>query len=352
MHGRHHQHIVTTHHHRTKPDRAELSTIRSGAGRWGREDAYLQSTGVRIASTAKLVLDGVAPRLCGQHFTETRMPWGSIITSEHSLAPHHYSTYEPDDFAAWIEVVAAEYVALRTACCSPIPDVLEFPGMGAFSGAAIQARIAKATVPEKDYHKKNFSVLRSDLSEVAAYMLLERTFGTEIAFKLVRDRELKKLPGRGIDAIGVEVGDKHVIVLAEVKFSDEACKGGKAPGVVDSSSDCMRVQHLGHINDRQETIDKLLDCMRRSPTDAERNNLLAAALYLENELWEQLDLVSCCVLVRPKERHTEADFGSFRSSPSDYDPARVRFLVWKLPGDMESILTAWADAVEKKVAQV
>ncbi|MEN5229139.1 hypothetical protein [Brevundimonas naejangsanensis] len=276
------------------------------------------------------------------------MPWGSIASSDTSVDPHHYSTHEPDDFSTWIEVVAAEYVKLRTTFAAPLPEILDFAGTGSFSGAAIKARVAKATVPTADYDKGNFSVLRSDLSEVAAYMLLERTFGTEIAFKLVRDRELKKLPGRGIDAIGVEVGNKHVIVLTEVKFSDEAC-AAKAPQVVDISKDSMRAQHRGHMKERSETIDKLYDCARRAGTDSERNNVLAAAMYLEQELWEKVDVVSCCVLVRPKDRHTDADFGTFHATPLDYQPARVRFLVWKLPGDMETILNTWAGAVEKQV---
>lgn len=277
------------------------------------------------------------------------MPWGNILNVDSSVAPHHFSTHEPEDFAAWIRVVADEYVRLRTTFAAPLPDVFDFPGLGSFSGAAIKARVALATVPEQDYHKKNFSVLRSDLSEVAAYMLLERTFGTEIAFKLVRDRELTQLPGRGIDAIGIEMSDKHVIVLTEVKFSTETCRDGKAPQVVDTSPDGMRNQHLGHIAERTDTVNKLMDCARRASTDSERDNLLAAAVYLENEVWNEVDLVSCCVLVRPKDCYTVADFGSFRQSPLDYEPANVRFLVWKLPGTMENILEAWAEAVENKV---
>ncbi|MDO6966107.1 hypothetical protein [Rhizobium alvei] len=277
------------------------------------------------------------------------MPWGNIKRVETLDAPHHYSSYEPEDFSAWIDVVAAEYVRLRTSFAAPLPDLFEFPGLGGFTGAAIKARVAQATVPKEDYQKKNFSVMRSDLSEVAAYMLLERTFGTEIAYKLVRDRELTKLPGRGIDAIGIEVGDKHVIVLAEVKFSSESIKPGSAPQVVDKSDDCMRNQHLGHMKERRETIDKLMDCARRAASDAERDNLIAAAMYLEHELWDKVEVVSCCVLMRPKSLHTDADFGSFRTSPLDYEPARVRFLVWKLPGVIDDILKAWAQAVENKV---
>lgn len=276
------------------------------------------------------------------------MPWGNILTADTSAAPHHYSTHEPEDFTAWLDVVAGEYVRLRTEFRAPLPDLLSFTGLGGFSSAAIQARVAQATVPEQDYHKKNFSVLRSDLSEVAAYMLLERLFQTDIAFKLVRDRELKKLPGRGIDAIGMEHGHKHAIVLAEVKFSHES-HNSKPPRVVEGSSDCMRVQHLGHIGERAETIAKLLDCARRAASDEARNSLLAGALYLEGEVWDNVELVSCCVLVRPKDAHSSADFGTFRSQPADYDPARIRFLVWKLPGTMEEILAAWAEAVEKKV---
>lgn len=277
------------------------------------------------------------------------MPWGNIGRADSLADPHLYSILEPEDFAAWIDVLAAEYVRLRTEFARPLPDILDLPGLGAFKADGIKARLAKFTVPKPDLSRGNFSVLRADLSEVAAYLALERFFGTEISYKLIRDRELIQLPGRGIDAIGIEAGAKRAIILAEVKFSEQACKPGNAPTVVDTSSDCMRKQHIGHITERLQTVGKLLDVSRKALTDAERDNLMAAALYLEAEQWDQVDVVSCCVLVRPKDCHTPADFGTFQASPLDYKPARVRFLVWKLPGDMESILDAWIAAVESKV---
>lgn len=279
------------------------------------------------------------------------MSWGNVLVTDSSVAPHHYSVREPNDLEAWLEVLAAEYVRLRSAFKSGLPELLEFPGVGAFSAAEIQARVVKATVPKADYKKGNFSVLRSDLSEVAAYLILENVFGTEIAFKLVRDRELKKLPGRGIDAIGIESDEKLALVLTEVKFSNEKCAEGKAPQVVDTSADCMRTQHRGHLSDLDRTIEKLYDCARRCTNDSERDKLLAAALYLEQKAWDKVEIISCCVLVRPKCRQTNADFGTFRNSPLDYSPSRVRFLIWKLPGDMESILEAWSQAVDQQVTK-
>ena|GEM_PF-1190707 len=276
----------------------------------------------------------------------TPMSWGDIKEdTDESVSPHHFSTLRPQEMAKWLRAVAKEYVRLRTECSVNLPAVLDVSGLGSFDVSQLNARLKKALVPQDDTQRKAFSVTRSDLSEVAAYMLLEQRFGTEIAYKLVRDRELVALPGRGIDAIGIEKGEKLFVVLGEVKFSDEA-SAPKAPQVVDKAKDGMRNQHLGHLEELSCTVDKIWDCARRARTPEERDSLMAAALYLEHQKWDNVGIVSCCVLVRPEQHHSPGDFGSFREQPSDFVPAAVRFLVWTLPGDMESILQDWVKEVE------
>ena len=62
---------------------------------------------------------------------------------------------------------------------------------------------------------------------------------------------------------------------------------------------------------------------------------ITAALLYENERFDQLHLVACGVLVRPVTMYKETDYGSFRLSPADYRPSRVRFLVVCIDGEIE-----------------
>lgn len=247
--------------------------------------------------------------------------------------------------SAWLAAVATEYVNLRLECSIELPSALDLSGIGVFDVAQIKAKLANKLVPPSAPIKSPFAISRSDLSETAAYMLLERSFGTKIAYKLVRDRELIQLPGRGIDAIGIEQDDKLLVVLCEVKFSDENSQP-KPPQVVDTSKDGMRIQHIGHLSDLPVTITKVWDCARRARDPELQQNLFAAALYLEEKSWDHVGVVSCCVLVRPAERHHNGDFGSFKTSPDDFVPGRIRFLVWSLPGSLETILSDWDVAVQ------
>ncbi|EFF9267008.1 hypothetical protein ACSD1U_004493 [Escherichia coli] len=274
------------------------------------------------------------------------MAWGKLAVTNKDVVPHTYRVNEPEDLPAWINAVAAEYVALRTECIVSIDSPLEITGVGIVSVESIQRRLQHACVPQSDLHKKQFSVTRSDLSEVAAYMTLEKDYSTEIGFKLTRDRELITLPGRGIDAIGIEQGNKIVVVLTEVKFSDEN-SAPKPPAVVDQKKDSMRNQHLAHLKEREKTTSKLFECARKTKDENLRNQYLTAAFYFEEERWDLMEVVSCCVLVRPKERQCDGDFGSFINTPDDFKPAKVRFIVISLPDSIDNIMKSWSDRVEE-----
>lgn len=274
------------------------------------------------------------------------MDWGGVTEADGgSTSMHRYATFTPQEMAVWLKAVAHEYVQLRSECSVEIPSALDLAGIGLFDVSQIKAKLAEKLVPSSAPSTSPFSVTRSDLSETAAYMLLERTFQTEIAYKTVRDRELIQLPGRGIDAIGIEKGEKLLVVLCEVKFSDEA-SNPKPPQVVDTSKDGMRSQHLAHLGELGVTSAKIWDCARRTRNADLQQSLMTAALYLEKGYLEHVGIVSCCVLVRPQARHSPGDFGSFQAKPNDYQPARVRFLVWSLPGDLTQILSEWDYAVQ------
>lgn len=280
------------------------------------------------------------------------MSWGKIHdTKLIASPPHEYSTYKPLEMKRWLADVAKEYVSLRTECTTQLPSSLDLAGIGVVDVSTLKSWMAQMLVPDDDTHRKGFSVSRSDLSEVAAYLLLERRFGTQIAFKLVRDRELPQLPGRGIDAIGIEQDEngRLSVILGEIKFSDED-SAPKPPQVVEGAKDCMRVQQLGHVAELKQTIRKIWDCARRAKDPKLQELLLTAAAYLQEGHIGSVDLVSCCILVRPEARHAAGDFGKFKKTPADFAPAHVRFLVWVLPGEMDGILSDWVAAVETERA--
>lgn len=272
------------------------------------------------------------------------MTWGGVAATPQTVGAHHYTVYEPTQLSVWLDAVADEYVKLRTECVTPIQPI-DLAGIGIVSTDAIKRRIAQATVPRPDISRGAFSVTRADLSEVAAYMVLERDFNTAIGYKLVRDRELVQLPGRGIDAIGVESDAKLMVVLAEVKFSDED-SSPSAPQVVDKAKDAMRKQHLGHMSELENTINKIWECGRQSRDQKLQSLYFSAALYLENGLYDKVGLVACCVLVRPKSKHSPGDFGSFAKSPDDFAPGNVRFIIFCLPNTIDEVLKSWKEAIE------
>jgi hypothetical protein len=289
-----------------------------------------------------------------------------------SNVPHEFCVYRPEG-SGWLDAVADTYVALRTACHhGDIDTMLE--GLEFADRNAIRAHLAAASVPRVSTDGP-LSIMRADLGEVLAYELLERRFSTQIGYKLVCDRELVQLPGRGIDAIGAEyhphpadgvmvppavpplgavedeerslLGESFRLVLAEVKVSDETAS---PPQVVDRKRDAMRKQHRAHMSESRQTTDKVWQAARKCRDKALGERLLHIALQMERN-FQSVPYVACCVLVRPESKVRPTDRGSFHSSPSDYSPAAVRFITVALPDSMADIMTEWRHAVARAVAR-
>jgi hypothetical protein len=257
---------------------------------------------------------------------------------------HRYQVFAESGDPAWLESVAKEYVALRTATAAPLSEV-SLEGIDVVSVDLVQKRLAQAVIP----HRKSspLDVVRSDFGEVLLYALLEGEHGTKLGYKSIRDRELIQLAGRGIDAVGVEDCPEPgciALVLGEAKVSDE---DRSPPRVVDAANDSLREQHLGNLADRGATADKIFDQSRHVANAEVRNRLIAAALLLEDERWDKLRIVACCALVRSTARLAPGDFGTFRATPSDYTPAAIRFLVVRLPESVEDTVTKWYQIVQR-----
>lgn len=265
------------------------------------------------------------------------MPLSASLSDDLGPDPDEYRVFDPSA-DSWLQEVAAEYVALRTACAIPLTE-LSLDGIQVLDVEGVKRRLQHATVPIR--MGGNFDVLRSDLGETIAYMLLAEECGTGFGYKSVRDRETIQQPGRGIDAVGIEVSDGLKLILGEVKVSSEAAN---PPQVVDSSDDSLRNQHRDHLDDLETTSKKVWNAARASMDTGARNALFAAALFLETGQLADLTIVIYCLLVRPIDVYAEADFGSFRSSVNDYRPGATRFHVFRIPGSVDSTVDAFAAA--------
>lgn len=258
-----------------------------------------------------------AGRLSGKYVNFT-------VSENHDQGDHVLRCLDVD--GGWHPELAHRYVQLRTECQFPINPVV-IDGIELLDTEGVRHRIAAATVPHSV--GGNFDVVRSDMGEVFTYAVLESEYGTVFGYQSVRDRELIQLPGRGIDAVGIEVnGERLTLCLGEAKVSDAAAS---PPAVVDAADDSLRNQHRGHMADRDKTSQKLWDLARRARSQDLQNLFTTAALLFEQEAFDKLEVIVCCLLVRPSHRYTVADFGSFATTPGDYAPAKVRFLVVRLP---------------------
>jgi len=176
------------------------------------------------------------------------------------------------------------------------------------------------------------------------YVLLEQNFDVKFAYRSIRDRETIQLTGRGIDAVGVVNLDKLMLVLAEAKVSDE---GKSPPNVVDNAADSLSKQHKNHIADIEITTKKIWDLGRRSSDQETQELFLKAYLYLDHKRWDKIELLVSCFLVRPKNKYTQKDYGSFRTQPNAYSPANINFWVICIPDTVQAVVTKWHEAIKR-----
>lgn len=257
-----------------------------------------------------------------------------VVAQVHDVDEHHLRVYEPSD-DDWLEQLAAEYQRLRTQSQAPV-EPLSFEGVEVLDVEGVERMLIAACVPT--YEPGNFGVIRSDLAEVILATIQTDHYGCEYGYRGVRDRELIQLPGRGIDQIGVEIietkdGTRIALVLGEAKASTQAAC---PPTVVDSAADCLRTQHLGHIEDFSTTLDKVKNASRHASSPLVAQSLRIAARLLELKD-DRASVVAASLTIRPTGATVPDDFGSFHASPGDYGPARVRFMLVKLPESIDEI---------------
>lgn len=264
------------------------------------------------------------------------------VITVHNLdsAIDRYRVVEPDSAGLVLNILADEYMRLRSHCALPMQAV-SVNGLS-IDASRLEARLRAATIPRR--RLDNFDIIRSDLAEMLCYALLEDEYGTRFGYQGVCHRETTQLPGRGIDAVGIEDGDPLTLVLGEAKVSDEK---RSPPRVVDTNDDSLRNQHRGHLRELEATASKVWNMSRHVMDMNLRDRFFVAASLLEFARWDKLRVVSACVLVRPKDKYTKADFGSFMQSPSDFRPAYIRYWVVSLPDGVEPTVTSWYESIER-----
>lgn len=255
------------------------------------------------------------------------------ISEDYSDAQQEFKVYGLEDAASCIVELAGEYRNLRAQCAVSINSV-NVEGIGVVDTTRIRSLLASKTIPLP--RGGYFDVIRSDMGETLAYIILEQKYNIQIGYKSVRDRELIQLPGRGIDVVGVEDNDTLVLLLGEVKVSDE---GRHPPLVVDYKDDSISKSLIRHIKNHKETSRKIWDIARRTRDEVVQRLLFTAALYWDKQMWSYLRVVCCGVLLRSRDKYNEKDFGLLKDKPELVAPAKVRFLIVCVHGDLEETVS-------------
>lgn len=259
-----------------------------------------------------------------------------VEASRRAIGNHEFRVLDLGPGSEWRDSVAEEYSRLRSETILPITEEL-FEGIDVLDTTRVRRQILSAELPER--RGGNFDVLRSDLGEVLAYVLLAEEYGTQFGYMGVRDRELVALPGRGIDCIGVEVDGVLRLILGEVKVSDDSMT---PPRVVDAADDSLYGQHTAHMSDLSVTSKKVTSAARRARSQEAMVGLLLAADRLEVRDFSNLELSCFSCLVRSAGRYEQGDFGTFASEPDSLVPASVRFAIIRTPSAIEDEVDAFA----------
>lgn len=261
------------------------------------------------------------------------MPLDLKITDDYSHAEHEFKVCGLVDHQACISALASEYRNLRTQSAASL-DSVSLEGIGVVDTTRIRSVLASKTIPV--LRGGPFDVIRSDMGETLAYVMLEQTYNTQIGYKSVRDRELIQLPGRGIDIVGVENSSFLVLLLGETKVSDE---GRNPPRVVDDNEDSISKSLIKHMENHEETSRKIWDITRRVSDHIVWELFVSAALYWDCRMWSNLGIICCGVLIRPRDKYSEKDFGILKENPEFVDPAKMRFIIVCIDDDLEKTVS-------------
>lgn len=251
------------------------------------------------------------------------------VVSDERIGAHRYVVLDcrasdRDALVAWLaELIEDLYIApdeladrLRAAATG-LDEVADMREVN-----ALVERIAAATIPDgpPPAEREWLQLQRNELAEVLAYVAAERHFGTLVPAKRVREKETPRLPSRGMDMLGLDIGPELTLVLSEAKASEDT---DSPPGVVEDGSSSLRGQIRAFQEDAEKILIELGWAERHSPSP--QNELVGRAMFLL--LRGALSTVVFPVLLRPISVYQETDPGCFRDDPDSFSPATVRFCV-------------------------
>ena len=264
------------------------------------------------------------------------------IIEDFSDKEQEFKTWKLVDNTTCLATLSNEYRTLRTVCKTPLNQV-NVEGIGVVNTTQIKSYLEPKTIPFRQ--KGSFDVVRSDIGETLAYILLEQNYGTQIGSKGVQNRELVQSVSRGIDVVGVENNGILTLVLGEAKVSNQ---DRNPPDVVDTNRDSISKTLRAHIKNHQETSRKIWDVIRKCENPVIKDLLLAAAIYWDEKMWSFLRIICCGILVRPLNKYSTKDFGLLKGDPGLLSPAKVRFLIVCVNDDLDNFVSEFYRMVIEK----
>ncbi|MEU1413996.1 hypothetical protein [Streptomyces sp. NPDC005731] len=191
--------------------------------------------------------------------------------------------------------------------------------------------VASAVIPQMrmDVKAKHLQTPRNEVAEILAYDALRTLHKVTIPASRIREKEVSGQPTRGVDIFALILRPKARAVISEVKASSDSAS---PPAVVGVGADSMHSQTKKRLKDRKTLLAELTWAHKHTSGEV-RVEVARAMILLTRSDAEPP--VAAPVLVRPKDRYQESDFGCFRDAPEEYDPAQVRFLILRIPGSLE-----------------
>lgn len=227
-----------------------------------------------------------------------------------------------------------------------------------FSSEKLEKIITRNSVPVdiKREMGENPAILgdiyRSDIGEMLLTSFFEKGLPPEEQFKIphknITNRELAKLPGRGMDAIGYREGtEKIAILLGEGKVSQQL---KNPPDVVDYTKDSIYETQIKYKTNKQELISKLSDhCRKLSAEDAEKIGV--AIMLIECGMEDKYNLVFGCSLIRDLNCvKINEDYGKLFTQKTDFDPHQISFCIFNFSQDIEETITQFYNKVQELCA--
>lgn len=197
---------------------------------------------------------------------------------------------------------------------------------------AIERTVA-ASIPEPGVHPvPQLDVARNELAEALAHVALSVIHGTVVPAPRIENKEIPEALSRGLDLVGLEEPLLRA-VISETKASDEAAS---PPAVVGSGNSSLRGQFERFFVREDRILAELNFALKHGRSE---HQLLIARAILAH-VQGSLSLVVAPILVRPKDRRGNSDFGTFQSDPGQFSPALVRFCLLVVGQSLDDLASA------------